>query len=93
MQRGAVGRSGGEGERDDVSGDRAVAVFAAGDDPREHEGRGGSLGVQSARAGGYLHRKQHAESAQRAGADRQKAGELREVGGVLAAEPAWEDRV
>ena len=57
------------GKRDDVSGDRPVAVFVAGDDSREHEGRGGSPGVQSARVGGHLHREQHEASFERARAD------------------------
>ena len=57
------------GKRDDVSGDRAVAVFVAGDDSREHEGRGGSPGVQSARVGGHLHREQHEAGFERARAD------------------------
>ena len=57
------------GKRDDVSGYRSVAVFVAGDDSREHEGRGGSPGVQSARIGGHLHREQHEASFERARAD------------------------
>ena len=57
------------GKRDDVSGDRPVAVFVAGDDSREHEGRGGSPGVQFARVGGHLHREQHEAGFERARAD------------------------